>query len=112
MSARRPSILLSVGYFIKRLSYVVVCSLDESVCARVVSADSNVVNMIFLGEVFDGLDKGSSVVGNDFEECAPSTENFFENPFAEGFRGFGAKLAELGVCRKRTTALDDVFVSV
>ena len=78
------------------LSYVEVQSLNDTICARVVARNADVIDMVALAEMCERFDKGWSVVGDDFVKCAPSAYNVLEDPIAKGGRVFFRKCAEFG----------------
>jgi len=53
-------------------------------------------------------DEGLAVIGDDFDEHAPSAEDVFEDPITKGLCSLFAEHAEFWVVGKRTAALDDV----
>ena len=85
------------------------CSLDEAVSARVVSTDSNVIDMVWFRKIFEGRNKGGTIIGDDFVKRTPTTDDVFEDPIAEGGGSFVSKVLPFGVGRKRTSTLDDVL---
>jgi hypothetical protein len=76
----RPMRRVSIHCFVKELPNIKVCMLNESICAWVVAANMNVVDLVSLCEVSDGLDKCGTVVGNYIRECTSSAKDVLENP--------------------------------
>ena len=66
-------------------------SFDEAVGARIVTTDSNMVNVISLGKILNRCDKSTTVVANDLVKRAPSADDVFEYPVAEGSRVFATR---------------------
>ena len=76
---------------------------------RVVSTNSNMIDVVLFRQVFEGSDKGSTIVGDDFVKGAPATDDVFEDPIAKGDRSFTSKFSPFGVGRERTSTLDYVL---
>ena len=53
--------------------------------------------MVLLGEVGEGFNEGRTIVGDNFDQGAPATENILEDPVSEGCACLIAKHTELGV---------------
>ena len=81
-------------------------SLDYAVGAGVVAGDANVIDVVLFGEMGECFDEGWSVVGDDFDEGAPSAEDVFEDPVGERSAGLMTKHAKFGVVRYRAATLD------
>ena len=71
---RVPLGLVAVAGFERCLPNVEVTSLDDSISARVVAGDANVIDVIALTEVIERLDPGWTVVGDDLGEGAPAPD--------------------------------------
>ena len=76
---------------------------------RVVSADSNVVDMLVFRKVFESRNKGRTVVSNNFVQRTPVTDDIIKDPVAKGGRSFTSKVLPFGVCHKPALALDNVL---
>ena len=74
-------------------------SLDEPVRTRIVAANSDVANMISFCEVIEGCDEGRPIIGYDFIEQSPSTNDVFEHPVAEGRGILSSKFSPLWIGR-------------
>ena len=85
--------------------------LHDSVCSGVVTANPNVLDVILRGEILCGLYEGGTVVGDDFADSAPSTEEVLPYPVAECLGSFALKHTPFGIVREGTMSLYDVFES-
>ena len=59
-------------------------SFNKSICTSLVSANSDVANVVLFCEIFEGCDKGRAIIGHDFIEGTPLTNDVFEDPIIEG----------------------------
>ena len=78
------------------LSYIEVRSLNDTICARVITRNADVINMVALAEMCERFDKGWSVVGDNFVKCAPSAYDVLEYPIAESGHVFFRECTEFG----------------
>ena len=78
----------------KCLSYVKVRSFNNTICARVIARNADVIDMVALAEMCERFDKGWSIVSDDFIKCAPSAYNVLEDPITESGRVFFRKCAK------------------
>ena len=81
----------------------------NAVCARVISRDSNVANVVSLAQIIEGFNEGGAIVHDDLTKSAPSAKDIVEYSIADGFRGLSAKNAILGIVCEQAAALDQVF---
>ena len=95
-----PLGLFAVASLENCFSHVKVRSFRYAVCARIVSGNANMVDMISLAYIAEGLDEGGTIIRDDFAEGAPAAEDVFENPIAYGLGGFGVKHAVLRIVGK------------
>ena len=103
---RMPLRLIAIACLEQSLANVEMRPFHDAVCARVISRDLNVANVVSLAQIIEGFNKGGAIVRDDLTKSAPSAKDIIEYPIADGFRGLSAKNAILGIVRKRAAALD------
>lgn len=79
-----PSFPISIDGFEKRLADIEVQMFYETICAGIVATDTNMIDVISLGNIFESFKEGGAVVCNNFANRAPTTKNIFENPISNG----------------------------
>jgi hypothetical protein len=84
---------------------------DEAIGSGIVATYANMSNVILLSEVFEGCDEGGTVVGDDFSQGTPSTDEVFEDPIAECLRVFFAKHSKFGVIDKGASTLHNILIA-
>ena len=65
----------------------------NAVCARVISRDSNVANVVSVAQIIEGFNKGGAVVHDDLRKSTPSAKDIIEYPIADGLCGLSVKNA-------------------
>ena len=73
---------------------------DKAIGMRVVSANSNVIDVVLFRKVFVGNNKGGTIVGDD---------DVFENPIAKGGHSFALKFSLFRVGHERASTLNNVL---
>ena len=107
-----PLQLYSIDRFVQCLSDVKMWAFNDSVCSRIVTWNADVMNVILLPKILQGLNTLRPIIRYDFQNCSPSTQNILKHPFSESDCHFDPKLLKFDVVRQRTTTLYDVFVPV
>ena len=104
-----PLRLIAIACLEQSLANVKMRPFHDAICARVISRDSNVVNVVSLAQIIKGFNEGWAIVRDDLTKSAPSAKDIVEYPIADGFRGLSAKNAIFGIVCERAAALDQVF---
>ena len=78
------------------LSYIEVRSFNDTICARVIARNADVIDMVALAEVRERFDKGWAVIGDDFVKCSPSAYEVLKDPIAKSSRVFFASARNSG----------------
>ena len=76
------------------------CPFYDAVCARVISRDSNVANVVSLAQIIEGFNESGAVVRDDLRKSAPSAKDIVKYPIADGLCGLRAKNVIFGIVRK------------
>ena len=95
-----PLRLITVACLEQHLVNVEMHSFYNAIHTRVISQNSNVVNVVSLAQIVKGFNEGGAVVCDDFTKSAPSAKNIVEYPIADGLCGLSAKNAILGIVRE------------
>ena len=103
---RMPLRLIAIACLEQSLANVEMRPFHDAVCARVISRDLNVANVVSLAQIIEGFNKGRAIVHDDLTKSAPSAKDIIEYPIADGFHSFSAKNAILGIVHERAAALD------
>jgi hypothetical protein len=98
-------ILFAIGCFEHGLAHIEVRALHDTVGARVVTADPNMLDVVLALQMTEGRDEGLAIVRDDLSQGAPSAQYVLEDPVAERLRSFLPKHPKLGVASQRTSAL-------
>ena len=106
---RMPLRLIAIACLEQCLVDVKMRPFHDAVCARVISRDSNVANVVSLAQIIKGFNESGAVVRDDVRKTAPSAKDIVKNPIADGLCGLCAKNAIFGIVRERAAALDQVF---
>ena len=63
---------------------MIVWLFNDTVRLRVVSRDSNVSDVVLFFDVLECCYPWFTIIGDDFDDCAPSAENVLIQPVSEG----------------------------
>ena len=85
-------------------------SFNDAVRARIVAANSDVMNLVLLLELSQRLDKRGTVVGNDFGQSAPSTEQVLINPVADRLVRFASQHLPFWKVANRAAGLNNELI--
>ena len=88
-----PLRLIAIACLEQGLANVKMRPFHDAVCARVISRDSNVANVVSLAQIIEGFNEGGAVVHDDLRKSAPSAKDIVEYPIADGLCGLRAKNA-------------------
>ena len=99
-----PLRLIAITCLEQCLADVEMHPFHNAVCARVISRDSNMVNVVSLAQIIEGFNEGGAVVRDDLRKSAPSAKDI-----ADGLCGLSAKNAIFRIVREQAAALDQVF---
>ena len=104
-----PLRLIAIACLEQCLADVEMRPFHDAVCAKVISRDSNVANVVSLAQIIKGLNEGRAIVRDNLRKSAPSAKDIVEYPIADGLCGLRAKNPIFRIVRKRAAALDQVF---
>ena len=108
----QPLWLYSINCFIQCLLDVKVWPFDDSVHTWIVAWNANVMNVILLPKILQGLDELRSIIHYNLWSCSPSTQNILKHPFSESDSHFDTELPKFDIVQQWTTSLYDLFVPV
>ena len=78
------------------LLYIKVRLFNNTICARVIARNADVIDMVALAEMCEHFDEGWAIIGNDFIKCSPSAYEVLKDPIAESGHVFFCKCTEFG----------------
>ena len=104
-----PLRLIAIACLEQSLANVEMHPFHDAICARVISRDSNVANVVSLAQIIEGFNEGGAIVHDDLTKSAPSAKDIVEYPIADGLCGLCVKNAIFRIVRERAVALDQVF---
>ena len=84
-------------------------SFHNAICVRVISQDSNVVNVVSLAQIVEGFNEGGAIVHDNLTKSAPLAKNIIEYPIANGLCGLSMKNTILRIVCEQAVALDQIF---
>ena len=88
-----PLRLIAIACLEQHLADVEMHPFHNAVCARVISRDLNVANVVSLAQIIEGFNKGGAVVHDNLRKSTPSAKDIIEYPIADGLCGLGVKNA-------------------
>jgi len=74
--------------------------LDDAIGPRIVSTDSDMLDVVLLLDVSKCHDEGLAIVGDDLHEHAPSADDVLEDPVTERLRCLLAEHAKFWIVSK------------
>lgn len=84
--------------------------LDQTVGSRVVTRDADVADAISFGEDIEGGDVSGTVVRNDLDKHAPTTQDLSEYEIGNDGSGVGGGGAPFGIRSEGASRVDDISV--
>ena len=112
MCHRRPFRLITICRFKQRLPDVKVRAFNDTICMRIITANLNVVDTVLFRQVSQHINEGRAVIGYNFAEAAPPTQDVLVDPIPNSACRFGLQGLKFGIVYQRAAGLDDILETV